>query len=103
MVAGLVLTFHNGKEIQSHGVIHFRCNLQGYVPVGKERWEDQMIAILHFIYTSGTIGKIHAVLYKLEKDGDTYISPEKKLLSELNNKEIKGPTLLSHKADPGRD
>ena len=68
-----------------------------------KRWEDQMIAILHFIYTSGTIGKIHAVLYKLEKDGDTYISPEKKLLSELNNKEIKGPTLLSHKADPGRD
>ena len=51
------------------------------------------------LYTSGKIGKIHALLFRLEKDGDLYISPaNRNNRVYVNNKEIKGPTLLSHKA-----
>ena len=44
--------------------------------------------------------KIHAVLFKLEKDGDIYISPAHgNCLVYIDSKEIKGPALLSLKAD----
>ena len=79
MVVGIVPAHHKEKEIQSHGFISFRCNLLGtkrYVPVGNKPimlGGSKKSNII--LYTSCKIGKIHALLFRLEKDGDIYISP----------------------------
>ena len=104
MVAGIVPAHHKEKEIQSQGFIVFSCNMQGrklYVPVGNEPVtlggsEESNI----MLYTSCKIGKIHARVFRLEKDGDLYISPANEYCRMyVNHKEIKGPTLLSHKTE----
>ena len=79
MVAGIVPAHHKEKEIQSQGFIVFSCNMQGRkldVPVGNEpvtlgASEESNI----MLYTSCKIGKIHAHVFRMEKDGDLYISP----------------------------
>ena len=102
MVAGIVPAHHKEKEIQSQGFITFCCIIREtklYVPVGNEpvtlggSKESNIM-----LYTSGKIGKIHALVFRLEKDGDLYISPANVYCRVyVNNKEINGPTLLSHK------